>query len=425
MEFSRPAEPCTPRYSGGAPLHGDEEVEEWELDEELEEQGTYRRLVLLYTLSPLTFAIAFALLAALPYAFYPVTEAWPYPSVPYLRHPFPELLTSSALFSLSYLLRDPISSLITSIFPASFRILPTVLATSLHTLLHLVLQQSSLVLLSVTQHAPVKPTTCNAAFRRVWWLALGWSCAEAIIGISKGYHARALYRDVLVTVRRSGSEDVTGKSNGIENRALGYGASSSRSKSPRGKGPVISQSASTPGQSTLELFERQLEDDVYDGQRSQPFGEEEAGEHHPLLPKDARNQEQAIKLLVEDELDELIAIRAREELEDAYGMPVIRIPVFISCLQRVNDLLLSLGLTLLLAKAYLRSPISRDDPPPDSSNLYLMIGGPVVWAVQCYLALLHTPLILPRMGVPAVVYHASLVSLSVFFGGLAAWNGLT
>lgn len=42
MEFSRSVEPCTPRYTGGAPLHGDEEVEEWELDEELEEQGLYR-----------------------------------------------------------------------------------------------------------------------------------------------------------------------------------------------------------------------------------------------------------------------------------------------------------------------------------------------------------------------------------------------
>lgn len=279
--------------------------------------------MLLYTLSPLTFAIAFALMAALPYAFYPVTEAWPYPSVPYLRHPFPELLTSSALFSLSYLLRDPVSSLITSIFPASFTILPTVLATALHTLLYLIFQQSSLVLLSVTQHAPVKPTTCDAAFRRVWWLALGWSCAEAIIGISKGYQARALYRDVLVTVRRSGSEAVTGKSYGTESRDLGPGASSSGSKSPRGKGPITNQPASASGQSTLELFERQVEDDVYDGQRLQPFSEEEAGEHHPLLPKGAKSKEQAIKLLVEDELNELIALRAREELEDAYGMPVI------------------------------------------------------------------------------------------------------
>ncbi|KAG5715130.1 hypothetical protein E4T56_gene9343, partial [Termitomyces sp. T112] len=364
-------EPRTPRYIGGAPLDGNDEVEEWELDEELEEQGlyrgTYRRLVLLYSLNPLTFAIAFALLAALPHAFYPISETWPYPSVPYLRHPFPELLTSAALFSLSYLLRDPISSLFSFMFPSSFTKLSTVFATSLQTLLYLTLQQLSLVLLSVTQHAPAKPTTRDAAFRRVWWLALGWACAEAVINISKGYQARALYRDVLVTVRRS--EDGPGKSNGTENQGPGQlGASSSGSRSPRGKGPVPSQSASTPGQSTLELFERQVEDDVYDGQRSQPFGDEEAGEYHPLLSKGAEDKDQAIKLLVEDELDELIAMRAREELEDAYGVPVIRIPVFLTCLQRVNDLLLTLGLTLLLAQAYLRSAVSRDDPLPGSSN---------------------------------------------------------
>ncbi|KNZ76622.1 hypothetical protein J132_09366 [Termitomyces sp. J132] len=379
-------EPRTPRYIGGAPLDGDDEVEEWELDEELEEQGlyrgTYRRLVLLYSLNPLTFAIAFALLAALPHAFYPISETWPYPSVPYLRHPFPELLTSAALFSLSYLLRDPISSLFSFMFPSSFTKLSTVFATSLQTLLYLTLQQLSLVLLSVTQHAPAKPTTRDAAFRRVWWLALGWACAEAVINISKGYQARALYRDVLVTVRRS--EDGPGKSNGTENQ-----------------------------------------DDVYDGQRSQPFGDEEAGEYHPLLSKGAEDKDQAIKLLVEDELDELIAMRAREELEDAYGVPVIRIPVFLTCLQRVNDLLLTLGLTLLLAQAYLRSAVSRDDPLPGSSNFSLMIAAPVAWVGQCYLALLHTPVILPRMGVPTVVYHASLMSLSAFFGGLAAWKGLS
>ncbi|KAG6889695.1 hypothetical protein C0995_015443 [Termitomyces sp. Mi166 len=409
MEFSRTIEPETPRYAGGAALDGDEEVEEWELDEELEQQGLYR---------------AFALLAALPHVCYPMTEAWPYPSVPYLRHPLLELLTSAALFSLSYLLRDPISSLITFILPSPSRILPTVLATSLHTLLHLTLQQSSLVLLSVMQHAPMKPTTHDAAFRRVWWLALGWACAEAVIGISKGYQARALYRDVLVTVRRS--QEASGKFDGTGSRAFGHiGTSSSGSRSPRGKEPEPNQSGSIPGQSTLELFERQVEDDVYDGHRSQPFGDEEMGEHHPLLPKGVGSQEQAIKLLVEDELDGLIAIRAREELEDAYGVPVIRIPIFLTCLQRINDLLLSLGLTLLLSKAYLRSAVSRDDPPSGTSNLALIIGAPVVWAVQCYLALLHTPLILPRMGIPAVVYHASLVSLSAFFGGLAAWNGLS
>ncbi|KAG6865239.1 hypothetical protein C0991_004181 [Blastosporella zonata] len=410
MEFSS-SETRTPRYTAGAPLDDDDEAaEEWELDEELEEQGLYR---------------AFALLAALPYTLYPLTKGvdWPYPTVPYFPHPFPEILTSAALFSLSHLIRDPLISIIASIFPSPSAVVPTVLATALHTLLSLVLQQAALPLLLVGQYAPVHPIVRDAAFRRVWWLALGWATAEAVVGICQGYHARALYRDVLVTVHRSAETPTKPDGGPLEARAMGP-LLSSGSRSP------ASKPASDPrGQSTLELFERQVEDDVYgvNGRAGQPFGEEEqgTGERQPLLPPKgpgSQDPDQAIKLLVEDELDELLAMRAREELEDAYGIPVIRIPVFISCLQRVNNLLLTLGIFLLLAQTYLRSPFAREGTSP---NHALAITVPIVWIVQCYLALLHTPLFLPRMGVPAVVYSASLVSLGAFFSGLAMWEGLS
>ncbi|KAG6833404.1 hypothetical protein H0H87_007389 [Tephrocybe sp. NHM501043] len=427
MDFSPSVENRIPRYTAGAPLVDDEEEEEWELDEELEEQGlyrgSYRRLVLLYTLTPITFLVAFSLLAALPYVLYPMTQDWPYPSVPYFPHPFPELLTSAALFSLSHLTRDPMISLIISMFPSPSAVVPTVLATAIHTLIYLLLQQSALALLLVAQHMHERPTTRDAAFLRVWWLALGWAAAEAVIGTCQGYQARAAYRDVLVTVRRS-AETPTKFDCGVETDGMGLGPMSplgSGSRSPSSK------PAGTRTQSTLELFERQVEDDVYDRSRGgQPFRdlEEAEGERQPLLPpREARNsQDQAIKMLVEDELEELLAIRAREELEDAYGVPVIRIPVFISCLQRINALLLILGVSLLLAQGYLRSTFARDGASP---NHALAITAPVVWVVQCYLALLHTPLVLPRMGVPAVVYSGSLVSLGAFFAGLAMWEGLS
>ncbi|KAG6826895.1 hypothetical protein H0H92_014001 [Tricholoma furcatifolium] len=403
----------------------DDAVEEWELDEALEEQGLfrgpYRRLVLLYTLTPITFVISFCLLAVLPYAVYPMTQAWPYPSVPFLRHPFQELLTSAALFSLSALLQQPLLALFASILPSTPT---TIIATAIHTLVSLTLQQSALALLLVAYHASNRPTVHDAAFHRVWWLALGWAATEAVVGICQGYKARALYSDVIVTVRR-------------ENDA------SQETRTPGNLG-----TSSSAGQSTLELFEQQVEDDVYERSRtrsSQPFSSEEEtigmGERQPLLPKgengnginpSSGSAGQAIQTLLDEELDELLAIRERDELEDAYGMPVIRIPVFISCLQRINDLLLSLGITLLLAQAYLRSTFARD-PPVQSApatnwhnqNLALFLTAPAVWAVKYYLALLHTPLILPRMGVPAVVYNASLVSLSAFFAGLALWEGLS
>ncbi|KAG6910376.1 hypothetical protein DXG01_011091 [Tephrocybe rancida] len=417
MEFS-PDETRTPRYTAGAPLDDDEETEEWELDQELEEQGlyrgSYRRLVLLYTLIPITFVVVFSMLAALPYVLYPMNHDWPYPSVPYFQHPFPELLASASLFSLSHLLRDPIITIATSIFPSPSAAVPTVLATALHTLVSLTLQQSALPLLQVTQNTPPRPTTHDGAFRRVWWLALGWAATEAIIGICQGYQARSHYRDVLVTVRRT-AETPSTKADGPEVRPMGP-VSSATSRSP------VGGKQTATGQSTLELFERQVEDDVYGGDRGgpQPFGEEQ-GERQPLLPP-PRVEEQAIKLLVEDELEELLAIRARDELEDAYGIPVIHIPVFISCLQRINDLLLALGVSLLLAQAYLRSSLARGVTTPSHA---LVITAPIVWAIRCYLSLLHTPLVLPRMGVPAVVYTASLISLSTFFAGLGMWEGVS
>ncbi|THU94226.1 hypothetical protein K435DRAFT_779501 [Dendrothele bispora CBS 962.96] len=65
------------------------------------------------------------------------------------------------------------------------------------------------------------------------------------------------------------------------------------------------------------------------------------------------NLEQSLESQVDEDLEELMMIRARDDLERVYGIPFIRIPVFVLCLQRVNSLLFSLGVTLLLGRAYL------------------------------------------------------------------------
>jgi hypothetical protein len=44
--------------------------------------------------------------------------------------------------------------------------------------------------------------------------------------------------------------------------------------------------------------------------------------------------------------------------------------------------------------------------------------------LQGALILLHTPRILPRIGVQTFVYVGLLVSLSVFFAGLGVWEGI-
>ncbi|KAF8064316.1 hypothetical protein FPV67DRAFT_214518 [Lyophyllum atratum] len=459
MEFSSDEDVRTSRYTGGIPMHGDDdepdsEEEEWELDEELEERGLYRgsyhRLMALYTLTPITSLLFFALLAALPTFVYPLKQPWPYPSVPYLPHPVPELLTSAALFSLAHLLREPLATITTYLFSNSPSSVPAAVSTAIHTVLSLALQQSALPILLIARYAPPHPKTHDAAFRRVWWLALGWAAAEAVVAVAQGYAARALYRDVMVSVRRSASAepdmdvDVEAEANvgnggpkpearplgPIGGSGLGSGSGSRSPQTPRAR-----DKTSANGQGVVGLFEGVVEPGLFTQRTFSEEDMEDAGEWEPLLSGRRDGEDgSAIKMQVEDELEALVAIRAREELEEAYGVPIIHIPVFLSCLQRMNIMLLTLGIYLLLSQAYLRSTLattvtsrysSRPRALADRSNVALAVAVPLCVVIQLSLALLQTPPLLPRVGAPAAVYSASLVSLGVFFAGLAAWEGLS
>lgn len=104
------------------------------------------------------------------------------------------------------------------------------------------------------------------------------------------------------------------------------------------------------------------------------------------------------------------------------------IPVFIPCLQRVDSFLFSLGFTLVLAWAYLLSPLSfppGTEPAPIYSNHALAIAFPIVVVVHLCLSLLHSPLVLPRLGVHTAAYVGLLVSLGGFFTGLGLWDALS
>jgi hypothetical protein len=145
-------------------------------------------------------------------------------------------------------------------------------------------------------------------------------------------------------------------------------------------------------------------------------------------------------------------LKNREELEEVYGIPVIRIPVFISCLHRLNAILSSLGITLFLTAAFMRSSLAYQftpDPhynPPSfasaplggglspipiathpfgPSNRTLWCTLPPILVVQTLLAMMHTPWILPRMGIHTFVYINLLISLGYFFGALGLWEVLT
>ena len=123
-------------------------------------------------------------------------------------------------------------------------------------------------------------------------------------------------------------------------------------------------------------------------------------------------------------------------------LSIQRIPVFISCLHRINSILSSLGICLLLTAAYMQSTFavlalssSAPSPTPSTSfskqhpgtasNQRLALTALPILVIYTLLAMMHTPLILPRIGIHTFVYVELLVSLGVFFGGLGMWDALS
>lgn len=136
-----------------------------------------------------------------------------------------------------------------------------------------------------------------------------------------------------------------------------------------------------------------------------------------------------------------------------------QIPIFISCLHRINLILSSLGICLVLTASYMRSTFAYDYsspagsspkrdlrnssffPPPawtnptnqsrqvvhkfTPSNRALICSFFTLLVVQTMLSVMHTPWILPRIGVHTFVYVSLLVWLGVFFGSLGFWEALS
>jgi len=144
---------------------------------------------------------------------------------------------------------------------------------------------------------------------------------------------------------------------------------------------------------------------------------------------------------LDEEMQQLINIQSRAELEMVFGVPPPNIPIFISILQRLDSILLTIGLTLILSSTYLfqlsssttiTSPPSKQPPPlhpphPPHITYEAFIHSLPTFSV---LIVLHTSLsvmwteLLPRIGVHTASYVGLMVSLGVFFAGLAAWGAL-
>ncbi|TFK92157.1 hypothetical protein K466DRAFT_481166 [Polyporus arcularius HHB13444] len=382
----------------------DEELEaqEWDLAQQGFYSGSYKRAVALYGLVPLTTIVIFLLLANLPRLVWP-TQPPEKPTLPRsFPSPLPELLLSAAFWSLTHQLRVPLYNLATTVCP---RILDTIFFNALYVLLSQLVRLAALAALRV-RHEMVypRPTWRDDAFRTVWWLALGWGLAEACTSIAQGYQQLALYRNVMVPVERV--REILAQSKQWATASVSESGNGSREYVPMS--PRSEQAESNPNLAAPT-----------NGGGSRRRGKE------PI------SVEEAIRLAVDQDVEQLIHLQEREELEEVYGLPVIYIPVFVPCLLRIDSFLFSLGFTLILAWAYLLSPLSFPPSPIDSplppiySNHPLAVTFPLVCLAHLFLSLLHSPPILPRVGVHTAAYVGLLVGLGAFFTGLGLWRALS
>ncbi|KAG1775659.1 hypothetical protein EV702DRAFT_972794 [Suillus placidus] len=352
----------------------DDDDVEWELQNNGLYIGSYSRILLLNAFVPIFAIVIFAVLALLPDLAWPIADfPSPYPSS--FPFPLPEILISSAFFSLAHLLRVPLFSLASLLLPPESACLAS---TFIHVLITNALRLAALVILNVrhTMDYPI-PTCQDPAFRTVWWLSLNF--AEVLAPIVQGYEQLALYRDVMV---------------------------------PEGR--------------ETEFLERLKSDSLIE---PDPALENPRPEHEILQGELEDEEAQSVESRIDRGLDELLVIKMRDELEEVYGVPVIKIPVFISCLQRFNSIVLSVGLTLLLSAAYLRSPLSDQGQllirNYDSSYISFVVTAPLVLLLHATLAALHSPALLPRVGVHTAAYVGVLLGIMSFFAGLAVWGALS
>jgi len=327
--------------------------------------GNYKNIILLYTFVPLTTLLAFVIFAFLPvFAFHSATPStFPYP--PYFPYPLPEVFTAAALWSLSYLLRDILyetSLLLTSWIPIPSRRFPnfipflsSLLAAILQNMSAIVLRQLAVPMLLIPRHSTERPLFDNGAlytahhnfptwedvaFKRVWWVALGWAAAEAVVGIKQGYENIALYKDVLVNVHKMVNGETPATNHPISSTEVTTGigqAGSSRQKSSESRRPLADREA----QNTAEFSRRRDYSSSLSSIASGPYDDLAASttlERQPLLtlrrqPADNSGMgsgamaedadRELVENIVEQDLQELMCLKSREEIEELYGMPVI------------------------------------------------------------------------------------------------------
>jgi len=256
-----------------------------ESDQPTTDVGSYTRLRALYILVPLTVVLTFVIVALLPEWMWP-TIASPSHYPPSLPSPIPELILCSAMFSLAHLLRVPFYS-------ASSHLLRPDIACLLSTFLGVLVvnffRLMSLVILEVRHNMEYPtPTWQDPSFHTVWWLSL--NVAEVVAALAQDFQNISLYRDVMVP-------------RGREQEFL------ERLKQPPAE-PVLETNGYP--HDWRELAETPPQEHTYDLRdvEDQPAREE-------------YSNAAVLNSQVDDNFDILMTVKAREELEEVYGVPVI------------------------------------------------------------------------------------------------------
>ncbi|KAM6493096.1 hypothetical protein JOM56_011230 [Amanita muscaria] len=451
-----------------ATLAADDSDPESGWDKELEQRGlyrgSYRGYLALYTLSPFTAFVTFVFLALLPSLVYPVGhEQWKDKYPPLVPFPLPELLTSIAFSSLSHLLRTPVFSLASlvsslSIFENSqYASYVTVLTScALYTIAALFLRLCSFALLlpSANSHNVISSdpaiSTRDPGFRIAWWTGLGWAIAEATVAIAQGYSSISLYKDVLVSVHHQNPKidnpvsSILKEGNGkgkqsalppggddvpaAHPQVVTYGACSpSHFEQASSSATAVAAIASTDTETQPLLRQGSNLSVVTSSSFASLSLHPSVAWDHPTAAAaeegDTETEESELQVQVDRDIDHLLAFRRREELEELYGMPFIKIPVFLSCLHRVNAFLQSVGFSLLLGAAYIYASPSTNRNAPSPHFVWFLVLSTL--GVHVFLTVLHTPLLLPKLGVHTVVYVNSMIALGTLFVGLAVWGGVS
>ncbi|KAG8897083.1 hypothetical protein FRC01_011488, partial [Tulasnella sp. 417] len=368
-----------------------------EVDEEDAEELVdvpYSTLVRNYTLVPITSLLFLLGLIILFTAVWPVTppptpdNPSPPPSSP--NHPwwrprpsFAGLLVGASAWIISYTLRIPIYTLSTC-FNSCTSSITVALSTVLSIALEEGLRLGALVILGLRLDDPPAsgseewdetwPRTGDEAFQKTFWVAVGWAIVEVGWSIAQGYEQLALYRDVLPpspsylynwlnssSILPPQADQNTGQES--SDSPVPSDSSESESISHRFVHSALKKSISPTstinprrGTSTVNSL------------------------YYPQTPS-TRRPGSALEAglygeaLLDAEMRELINLQSRVELEMVYGVPPPNIPVFISVLQRIDSILLTVGLTLTIASVWLTELAAVSEPSPSPADFFSGSSG--------------------------------------------------